>query len=245
MSVVRANRRCRPAAALNRYRWNALKTRMHPSVVVLGLVMSVGCGGDPQPTANTHGSSADTQYASAEGLLERYNAVTMKGSAVDPEQVMDLVFAETDSQTRLLKLLRGMDAMTAYRQALWEQFDAVRQDQVIAPLAVTMEPAQIEEHSGDRAVATQLDVDGTTITLHLVRIDERWWISAYTFEYDPVLAETIEQLDTADSMETFYLAAIVAGPRVTVEVRRGVYKSSAEADQALRRAFVDEGITGP
>ncbi|MCA9290405.1 MAG: hypothetical protein KDA25_04705, partial [Phycisphaerales bacterium] len=47
----------------------------------------------------------------------------------------------------------------------------------------------VRSDDGARAIAAYSDADRRPHDLHLVRVGDRWWISGYTFEYDPDVVE--------------------------------------------------------
>jgi hypothetical protein len=198
-------------------------------VAVIATLVIAGCGGsEPKPAED---AAVDPRFASAESLVDYYNEISFHCARIDPAAQLDLFYAENETQEQIVRILHNMIPYVELQQAVWEHFDEGLSLTAIAPpLAPNLQPARITEHSDQRAQAEEVEADGTQMTLYLVQIDNRWWISAYTAEYAPGFAAAMEKLDVLER-NTADLAVIC--PSLTAEVKSGGFGSVTGVRAAL------------
>jgi hypothetical protein len=201
------------------------------------LLVAAGCGAKNESAGDSDNETEATRFATADALIEYYNEVVMNGTAIDVEPLLDCNYAETPLHERLLEMQYGILELAEWRRAMWDQFESVREPGEQPPLSPDKHPAEIIERDGRRAVARQVQNDGSDYEIHLVKMEGRWWISVYTHEYDPMSKSILNSLDTPQTMEPFYNAAAKALPPVTRRIRNGEFQSAEQADQAMRSAM--------
>ncbi len=100
---------------------------------------------------------------------------------------MKLLYAENDLQGRLIQgykaALPVLELSAAVRQRFNESLIEDSDNFTTKPTRVL---ARIVEHDGERAEGVYVDAAGRDGRLYLVKIGDRWWISGYTLEYDPL-----------------------------------------------------------
>ena len=198
-------------------------------LVVIATSLITGCGGS-EPAAIDE-PPVDTRFASAEALVDYYNEISFRCARIDPAAQLDLFYAENETQEQIVRILHNMIPYVELQQAVWEHFhEGLSLTAEAPPLAPNLQPARITEHSGQRAQAEEVQADGAQMTLYLVQIDNRWWISAYTVEYAPGFASAMEKLDVLER-NTADLAVI--SPQLTAEVKSGQFGSVAGVRAAL------------
>ncbi len=166
------------------------------SSLATAIALFGGCGGGQAPLAAPAPPPVDPRFVSADAILAHYNELVTGGTRVQLRKTLDLIYAETDVQKRLLTLVRDTLPALELEQAVWDRFgEGLDPASKEAPLSIQTRPASMTERAPQRAQAIEPDADGSDQTIYFVKMDDRWWISAYTLEYDPEFADAIELLD--------------------------------------------------
>jgi hypothetical protein len=200
-------------------------------LIVIGTLFIAGCGGsEPKPAED---AAVDRRFASAEALIEYFNRICYEAEVMDPDAVLELYYAESPLQERLLRIERGNIAYARVQHASWQQFGrALARSEDWVPLAPQPQPVEIESRTDGRATALYFDEDAERQTLHLVEAEGRWWISGYTLEYHPSYREILPELDEIEAVtpviERISLALI---PRI----RAGEFASADQAKEEYMR----------
>ena len=162
------------------------------SIVVLtslaawfALVFPVGCS-EVEHADQPPEPGMDSRYTSAESLIDYSNSLTRR-DPVNFREFVQLLYAENDLQKRLIQgyktALPVLDLSTAVRQRFNESLVEDSDNYTTKP---SREPGRIVKHDGERAEAVYVDATGLDGRIYLVKIGDRWWISGYTIEYDPL-----------------------------------------------------------
>ena len=209
-------------------------TRTERLLAVFALTITTllsACSGEDAESVVDQPSLVDPRFASADALLEYYNQVAMQQPKLDSREVLSLMFAETPLQERLIALSRESLPLLELDDACWEQYG-------VGLLPSTKEPpftparhrATMTEREMERAKAEQRQNDGSLEDIYLVKLQNRWWISGYTLEYDRRTKSALEELDTIER-RIGYLAAVA--PIVTADVRSGKWTEAGEVAPSL------------
>ena len=163
-----------------------LATASIASVLVwFSLLLLAGCG-EIEQTEQPREPQVESRYTTSEALITYSNSLTRR-DPVNFGEWSKLLYAENDLQRRLIQgykaALPVLDLSTAVRQRFNESLVEDSDNFTTTP---SREPARIVEHDGDRAQAVYVDATGRDGRLYLVKIGDRWWISGYTLEYDPL-----------------------------------------------------------
>ena len=138
----------------------------------------------------------DARFATADGLLGHYNQL-ITGEPVDLRGAYALYYAESEKQSRIIDLMRNSFVdFIELQLAILERFgDDLPFNQAAMIEKQRPQRAAMTRRTDDRCQATASLPDGTEQTIRLVKIGERWWISGYTFEYDPAFAEDMRRIE--------------------------------------------------
>ncbi len=116
-------------------------------------------------------SQVDPRFATAEALVERYNALAIDRSATDADGVMAIFYPENELQRGFLNMLGGEVELIKLEQEVWERFgEGLLPPRPEALLLPNREPTVITEHSGERALARELAADGSESTHYFAKL---------------------------------------------------------------------------
>jgi hypothetical protein len=158
------------------------------------------------------GETVDPRFASAEALVEHYNALTTV-APVKIEPLFEMMYAESELQRRFLAVMQDFFTVGDLMNDAATRFDAEIDTPAFAVEIAPQGAASITEHTGDRALATFKDERGRDETLYLVKIENRWWLSGYTIEYDPETKSMTDNIRLIESMSNLMT-------KVTPDLRR-------------------------
>ena len=213
-------------------RWRLKGTTGWLAIVVA--LAAAGCGGEAEPAVPA-APAVDPRFASADALLAYYNVLTVDRPILDPDSLVELFYAENQTQERLVRIVRSSIPLMHFGQALWERFGETLDGKKTATLAPNPRPAYFTENGGERALALEFNADGSEKQLYLVRVGERWWVSGYTIEYDPEVQRVAGDIDRFQ--QTIEHMSAVAAP-MTKRVRAGEF----DAIQQVRAVFGAEMV---
>jgi hypothetical protein len=195
---------------------------------------ATGCGSqDDQPSSQ---ASADPRFVSAEALIEHLNRVILS-HPVDAGEFESLFYAENDKQRDLLGIFSASLMTIELDRAMLDRFDELF-DEAAGPNGLEYkfaQPARLYRPGTDRAEARAVDWLDEAWNFHLVKISDRWWISGYTFEYDPLWQELDEEMVKLIPYIRLMrnLTRAVSG-----DLGRRTKKGEFDTGQAVRRAFM-------
>lgn len=220
---------------LNRQLSCALWLVLCGASVLLPLALG-GCGGtEAQEVETPPPPPVDPHYASAEALIDYFNAQNSKWPP-DVRGINSLFYAETDMQRRVIAALRDYLAVFDFFAAIQERFGSRLEAEVIEKLtANSAEHASLKEFKDQRGKAVSTLENGSTRMLYLLQYENRWWISGYSFEYDPKLKKLLDNPEALQDFEKF--GHILRGifETVNTRLRSGQFYSRAEAFVNLER----------
>lgn len=190
------------------------------TVMVLAAITCLGgCGGSEPAGPQAAEPAVNPRYASADALLAYYNELAMKGPKVDYRAILSLMHAENTVQESLLRIQRLSMPLAELEHLCWEEYGrCMDRSYKESPLAPNRQPAVMTEREELRAKAKELINDGTSRTIYLVSSGGRWWVSGYTYEYDPNLDLSGMSLDDWERV-IGYMSSVA--PTVAAEVRSG------------------------
>ena len=202
--------------------------RLGTAIAITIIVLLSGCSSE-EPVVNQP-PPVDPRFASADALLATFNEIITQ-PRVDPYAWIDLFYAENDLQRRLLACLRELIPLDNLEQTVYEKFgEHFRPDRKSPPFAPD-KPSSIIEYNDQRAIAEGINTDGETYKTYFVQVGDRWWISGFTFEYDPKRKVGIEGLD---AFERLVEMIAPAAPAVLNNIESGVITSVEEARLAFQ-----------
>jgi hypothetical protein len=180
--------------------------------------------------------AVDARFGSAEALVGTFNGLTAN-DPVDVEAVFELVRVENERQQTLLNVLRLAEPVQPLEQAMHAQFKQPLDRTPPSELGLRSNAsARLARNEGERATAICKKADGRSATIHLVRYDNRWWISGNTWEQDP-------ELKKAGEVDLFVRETTLrALGKITREysgrVRAGEFKTVDAARKAIHEAMI-------
>ena len=202
-------------------------------LVWFGLLLLAGCG-EVEQAEQPPEPRMESRYTSAEALIDYYNSF----ASIDPvvfSEYVKLLYAENDLQEQLVDRYRKSIPGTILSSAVRQRFDeSLVHDSYNFTTKPNQSPARLVENSGDRAQAAYVNTMGRNARLHLVKIGDRWWISGYTLEYDP-LEETDPQSMAKSEAYVGLYAAI--SPGLLQRLQGGEFETIQQFRTALSAAM--------
>jgi hypothetical protein len=211
-------------------------TTARPNLFNVLLLMLLALGACSADTAS--GDDADPRFATAEALVEHFNALNTKQPS-DLPGILSLYHLESDFQRKKWELLNRTVASHEHDVdvAMYEKFGQ--------PLIwsknskrVACTPAVLTNVAELRAEGVYNDWLGVERPLHLIKIGDHWWVSGYTLEY-------ATDTDKREFNEEFMDAALEWEnsmdflPALAARIRSGEFTTAEEARQALFDAVRD------
>ncbi|MCA9291034.1 MAG: hypothetical protein KDA25_07895 [Phycisphaerales bacterium] len=190
----------------------------------LGLSFLSGCGAkEPDPVVIQQRPPVDPRFATAEAFVDHLNVVA--NELVNVNGIQELMYGETPDQRRFIEALGGLTPMLDLFAAARDHFgeDAVREmaeQQAAMPLFGTT--IRLVAQNDRRADAVSTAPDGQESTLKLVEIDDRWWISGYTFDHDP---DARKMMDNPAALEQMGDMMRQVCPPIVNNIRAGRYST--------------------
>ena len=201
------------------------------------LLTLTGCGsGESEAVAQE--PQVDPRFATADALLAHYNSIATR-DPVNPDAMMELMYAETPAQQQFINLARLTIPQAKLDHAMFEQFGECLDPKEKRHHLSPDEPAHMSKREESRCQAEFTDHSGDKITLYLVRVGDRWWVSGYTFEYDPDLRSVMKESTDLSKYERELQAAGTIAQSLASRIRTGEFKSADDA----RKAYVDAIVT--
>ena len=208
-----------------------INTGLRAAVFAVGFLCALlvaGCGAETKDDKQPQ-QQVDPRFATAEALIEQFNEIN-KRQPPDLEAELALYYAENDFQRDILDAIR----LTHYQV----QLNTAAQNQFGEPFNPDVnlfgETASIKERNGRRAVAEAIG-NNQKRDLHLVRMDGRWWISGYTYEYTDEF-EDRKMLDLMKRLAKVYEAIV---PTFVTRVNNGEFDTLQDAQFECGQAVVN------
>lgn len=202
-------------------------------VPILGLNLLAGCGDRQEPTA-PESMDADPRVVSPQALIDYSNSLTRR-DPVNFSEFVQLLYAENNLQRRLIQgyktALPVLDLSTAVRQRFNESLIEDSDNFTTKP---SREPARIVENDGERAEAVYVDATGRDGRIYLVKIGDRWWISGYTLEYDPLEKTDPQSMAKSEAYVELYAAV---SPGLLRRLHGGEFETIQQFRAALGAAM--------
>lgn len=181
-------------------------------------------GGEQSASASTAAATVDPRFASAEALLQYCNQITTT-DPVNPAAQIELVYAENELQQQLLRFMRSVIPITDLDRRMFEKFREGWIPGNTKPMTAPDKPAVMISNDSSRAQAEYQNDKGEPQTLQLVKIGDRWWVSGYTYEYDPKMSEMLPNLD---AMERLINSIIPYVPSAIADIEAGRLTSAQQ-----------------
>ena len=206
------------------------------STLALLLTSITGCGPATPSQPTVVAPTVDARFATADALLDHYNQL-ISGKQVDMRGTFALYYAENKKQERIIDLLKNsfadfLELQLAILDRFGDDMPARQRDELEKQRP---KPAVMSQRDTSRCQATATGPDGIQQTIRLVKIGDRWWISGYTFEYDPALEEEMRRIEDFAGMMG-YLGPMSRAVRARLDA--GEFDSIDEVSKAI----ADEAI---
>lgn len=121
-------------------------------------------------------------HTTAQSLLSAFQAM-YTSTPPDMEGIIGLIHAENDAQESWIQYLQGRVLLARLdRESLARFGETVRGSQTLV-MVWPVDSMEIEKESDDRVDVRCTEDGARPVTLYLVRVDDRWWISGYSFEH--------------------------------------------------------------
>ena len=209
-------------------------------IVALSIVCAAlmfGCSGGSSDDANAVAQpEVDPRFASAAALTDHYNQLNT-ALPRNFRGMLPLYHLENDFQRKKWEVVNRMAKSAHYdlEDAFYERYGepsiALRHTKLRA-----CTPAVLSKVEEQRAEGVYNDQLGRERPLHLIKIDDRWWISGYTLEYetDTDSRDTVESV--TDAMLSWDVDAEFLRPLIS-RIRAGEFESVEEARKAVQEAM--------
>lgn len=201
-------------------------------VLAIAAIGLSGCGGSPQPAA-PEAPAVDPRYATAEALVEHYNGC-MTRPPRDLRTMKGLVYAENEIQRQALAIMDMMVVTQEFARAFEARFNEPWSRQLSESDKKADQPARLTRVDAQRADGEYVSGKGEKSKLMLVKVGDRWWISGYTYEYDPEFRKAFPQGDVAKAA-----AAVKLFVDVIANVHARMNNNEFATGQAVRMAALD------
>ncbi len=140
-----------------------------------------GCSsGEVEAEPVAEAPAVDPRFASPEALIKHFNELNAS-SALRLDAEIVLYYAENQLQREMIRVMKADSAWVDYSRALNTRFG----HEYDFESRFFSETATVQEVNGQRAVALAVGSERSR-ELHLIEYENRWWISGYTLEYDPM-----------------------------------------------------------
>jgi hypothetical protein len=196
-----------------------------------------GCGG-AESEAVAQEPQVDPRFATADALLAHYNSIATR-DPVNPDAMMELMYAETPAQQQFINLASLMMPLAKLDHAMFEQFGECLEPKDKRHQLSPDEPARMSKREDSRCQAEFTDHAGDKITLYLVRVGDRWWVSGYTFEYDPDIQRTMKESTDLSKYEQELQTIGTVAQSLIARIRASEFKTADEA----RKAYIDSIVS--
>lgn len=204
------------------------------TTVVFVLTALAACGSKEKEVISSETQTVDARFASAKALIDYFN---LNGSS-DPinfKNYVDNLYAENDLQKRMIAryrvLIPVLDLSTAVRQRFNDTLIEGSRSYNTEPI---QKLAQLVKNTGDRVEALYSDSAGDEGRVHFVKLNERWWISGYTLEYDP-FADTDPKAMIKDEQSAALYAAVA--PELILRISDDEFTTIEQFRDAFREAL--------
>jgi len=201
------------------------------------LLSLAGCGGTQaeEQVAAPPPPPTDPRFATPEALIDFFNLQNSKWPP-DVRGIHALFYAENDVQKRVISALEQYFAIFDFFAALHERFGSPLEAEVVEKLtANSAEHAVLKKVDDRRGKAESTLEDHSTRLLYLLQYENRWWISGYSFEYDPKLKKLLDDPQALEDFEKFGQILHDIFEIVNTRLRTGQCYSRAEAFVNLER----------
>lgn len=211
----------------------------------LGIVLaSMAACSSKESESVAEAAPVDPRYASADALTAHVDDLMRQmndGQISHARTFLSLVYAETPLQERFNRIASNADPLIALldsaisrfpdvREAFMSGFEESVEDEFGGVVIYT--PARIKSRDDRRAVIHWPESDDPDSELHLVEFDGRWWISGYTFEYDPIVHDALSGPD-ADEIERFTSSLAREARTLNDQLNSGTIASSEQFGLAI------------
>lgn len=184
-----------------------------------------GCGASkPEQAAAPEPLPVDPRYASADALVAYINSFNVNPPR-DGQTLVDLFYAETEEQKRMVGLIGRMAPLIELGAAMQDRFGDIGDQSMRALLIEPGMEVHITQRLDRRAIAEGREADGSRNQFHLVQYDRRWWISGYTFEYDRETKALMSDPRKLEAAEYFFGSLGEIVQPVIMRVRAGHFSS--------------------
>lgn len=206
-------------------------------IVLIGSLLTA-CGGEAEPEVIA--PPVDPRFASAEALVDYCNSLTAR-EPIDFAALYDTFYGETELQRRFITASRAFLPMLDLMRQVETRFgESLGQSTAELDEMTSQGPARIVEHTGQRALAAY--DDPTASTMYLVLVGDRWWVSGYTFEYDPAAPEFQELLPAMEAMADIFQQL---STDLSQRLNQGEFESIDEFRQGLAGAIIIAALKYP
>ena len=201
------------------------------------VALIAGCGAETKENEQSEQSKqpVDPRFATPEAIVKQYNNRITQ----DPPDIggmLDFVYAENEFQQRVVSVLDSISAMLELHGEVKQRFGTglIPEEELEDP----PQPVTLDERNGERATASS---QNNNETIHLVRYKNRWWVSGYTFEYDPEMSDREE----LTQLEKFAEPMGRVARDLIGRVQAGEFNSAAQVQQQLGLGIIKNSSLTP
>lgn len=230
------------------WRWRRLSGSCGAiAIAVLGVTIG-GCGkSEVNVAVEPERPPVDPRYATAEAFIEHCQQLNQAGLAAYRE-LPSLLYAETEVQQRVLNLIGSSMAFFDLVIALDERFKLPIPPEMRDEVAILGRGELRVVQTLDRRVIAELRGKSAGPKLqqvHFVEYDGRWWLSGYTFEYDPNFKKLIDDPRNLEMAEMIMPMFNAPAASVAGRLRAGEFRTPMEALEAFRIAVFEQSQRTP
>ncbi|TVQ51395.1 MAG: hypothetical protein EA377_12635 [Phycisphaerales bacterium] len=199
-------------------------------VMMFALAALAGCSRAEAESSDAEETEISIRFPTADSLVAHLNTLLTE-TPIDYLGVLDLYYPENDLQRELLDLERLMHPLVELEHQGFRQFgESILETGQRDPLS-GVPPVIIEHDDHRRARGTATDYNHQEFELHLVQMDQEWYISGYTTEY--MFMGERDPATIASKLRPRVEMLLPAVNAVLPRLRNGEFRTAQEAKQSL------------
>lgn len=206
---------------------------------ILAISMLAGCGSDSVDNQQSNISIVDPRFATAEALVAHITSLTERDSP-DFRAYYDLFYPETPAQEAWDRFADEYILPTSeFELEVYKQFGEEADIEIAKFDYYRFNNLRLVENSEFRAKALFDSEVRDTKEIYLIKVDNRWWVSGYTWEY----------LSTFDAEKIYEAARTSLGQKKYIDkvinlVKEGTFPTVQAAREAYQNAISSHTAAG-
>lgn len=199
----------------------------------------VGCGSDSVDTQQSNVNEVDLRFATAESLVAHITSLTERDNP-DFRAYYDLFYPETPAQEAWDQFADEYILPTfEFELEVYKQFGEEADVEIAKFAHYRTKNLRLIENSEPRAKAVFDSEVRDNKEIHLIKVGNRWWVSGYTWEYNPIFneAKVLEASQSSIGLK-IYIDQIIR------HLKEGTFQTAEAAREAFKIAMRSHAAAG-